>query len=60
MRLDLRLAPFTDQEDKFAVIVTVKTATGVELVFDLRAISDKPFSFTQYLDGKDWWRAYLS
>ncbi len=53
VRLELRSVPFADQEDEFTVIVRVKTATRVELVFDLRAISDKPLSFTQYLDGTD-------
>ncbi len=35
------------------MIIAVKTATGVELVFNLRAIGDKPLSFTQYLDSTD-------
>ncbi len=49
----MHLAPFADHEDEHAVIVAVKTATRVELVFDLWAICDKPLSFTKYLDGTD-------
>ncbi len=45
LRQDLRLAPFADHEDEAAVLLRVKTTTGVELVFDLRVIGDKPASF---------------
>ncbi len=53
VRQDLRLAPFADHEDEAAVLLGVKTATGVEIVFDLRVIGDKPTSFTKYLAGND-------
>ncbi len=53
LRQDLRLAPFADQEDEAAVLLGVKTTTGVELVFDLRVISEKPSSFSKYLAGNE-------
>ncbi len=34
IRQDLRLAPFADQEDELPVLLGVKMASGVELVFD--------------------------
>ncbi len=53
VRQDLCLAPFADHEDEAAVLLRVKTATGVELTFDLWVIGDKPTSFTKYLDGAE-------
>ncbi len=53
VRLELHLAPFTDHEDEFAVIICVKTNTGVEICFDLQVICDKPSSFTWYLEGSN-------
>ncbi|MCP4597073.1 hypothetical protein [Neptuniibacter sp.] len=51
IRQDLHLVPFADHEDEAAVLPGVKTTTGVELVFDLQVIGDKPSSFTKYLAG---------
>ncbi len=45
--------PFTDHEDEFAVIIAVKTNTGVEICFDLHTICGKPSSFTRYIEGTD-------
>ncbi len=53
IRQDLRLAPFADHEDEAAVLLGVKTTTGVELIFDLQVIGDKLSSFTKYLAGHE-------
>ncbi len=49
VKLELHLSPFADQEDEFAVIIAIKTNTGVEICFDLRVICKKPSSFTKYV-----------